>query len=218
MKFPDELRSALKAPLPGLEIQLQMMNDSMGKIRKEASLQMNEGAKKAAVFLLLYQKMDQWFTVLMQRPESPYAHSKQISFPGGRFEKQDTSLLDTALRETHEEFGISPSAIQPLGALSDLYIPVSNFWVQPYVGYMDSEPQFQIDPIEVASLIEVPLSQFLNSKTRTRKDIPTRQGLILKQMPCFVVDDKIIWGATAMILHEFLHILQGKGLTDLVLS
>ena len=146
--------------------------------------------------------------------ESPYPHSKQISFPGGRFEETDQHLLQTARRETYEEFGIPESDIQTVGQLSGLYIPVSNFWVQPYVGYIPIEPVFQIDPVEVDALIEVPLSTLLHPQTRTTRDIATHQGHILRDMPCFVVDEKIIWGATAMMLQEFLHILNKEGIND----
>ena len=215
MKFIQRIVSELAKPLPGLEVQLQMMNTTLGRIRKEAQKHINDSAKKAAVFLLLYQKGNVWYTVFMQRPESPYPHSKQISFPGGQYEDADIELIQTALRETEEEFGIPRQEIQTLGRLSDLYIPVSNFWVQPFVGYLPREPLFKIDTNEVAALIEVPLLAFFSHSKRTIRDIDIHSGHTLKDMPCYVYDKKIIWGATSMILHEFLHILEGADLINL---
>lgn len=207
--FIQQIKECLQQPLPGLEAQMIMMaarfkeNDSNAYVKPSA-----EGARKAGVMLLLFQKGEEWHTTLMQRPEAPYAHSKQISFPGGGLEEQDADLEACAKRETEEEFGIPRENIQVLGALSELFIPVSGYLVQPFVGYLAEAPSYTPEPNEVDEVLEVPLNDLLNKDLRLLTEIKTSSGLVLKDIPYFSVVNKIVWGATAMMLSEFVYILE----------
>lgn len=208
MNFLHQLKEQLKNPLPGLDAQLKMMSTGMKTNNASLYFKAAEDAKKACVMLLLFQKEDVWHTALMQRPESPYAHSKQVSFPGGGLEEGDISLEAGALRETEEEFGIPAHHIETIGSLSQLYIPVSNYLVHPFVGYLKEAPTYTPDENEVAEIIEVKIKDLLNPELRKKTHIQTSSGFVLRDTPYFDLNNKIVWGATAMMLSEFASILE----------
>lgn len=205
----EQLHEGLKAPLPGIEAQLIMMSSGLQNTNREMYFKAAEGAKEAAVMLLLFQKNKEWYTILMQRPESPYAHSKQVSFPGGGVEVTDHSLEAAALRETEEEFGIPSEDIRVIGRLSQLYIPVSNYLVHPFVGYLKEIPSYTPDPNEVDEIIEVKVDDLLNPDLKKITEIRTSSGFNLKDVPYFDVNNKVVWGATAMMLSEFVELMKG---------
>ena len=113
-------------------------------------------AKQSAVLVLLYPKEGETHFVLIERNTYEGVHSGQIGLPGGRVEPGDGSFEATALRETQEELGVNPKAVTMVRALSDVYIPPSNFLVYPFVGYMDTTPVFNPDSREVYEVVEVP--------------------------------------------------------------
>ncbi len=162
--------------------------------------------RNAAVMILLYIRDGSLHTVLMKRPEYAGAHSNQISLPGGKFEAGDRDLKETALREIREEIGIDDSRIRILGILSRLEIPVSGIEVLPVVGYYPEEPDFQPDSAEVAYLVEASIEELLNPRN-TRKKIRTLMCKLIK-VPYFQIGEEQVWGATAMILSEFLEIIR----------
>ncbi len=134
-------------------------------------------------------------------------HPGQISFPGGKVEKEDLSAEMTALREAHEEVGIDTSAIEILGKLSDLYVEVSQFSIQPFLAWADQKPEFTVDYNEVDELILFPLNDWIQNATLPEIELQTFTGpLTVKYFPS---DNGIIWGATAMILAELIEILGG---------
>jgi 8-oxo-dGTP pyrophosphatase MutT (NUDIX family) len=208
MAFISKLKERLLNPLPGIEAQLRMMSSGLHKNDPEMYVKAAKDAKKACVLLLLFQKEGAWHTALMERPETPYAHSKQISFPGGGLEVSDASLAAAALRETEEEFGIPREAVTLIGRLSQLYIPVSGYLVHPFVGYLEQAPSYTPDPREVAEVIEVKIEDLINPTLRKLTKIRTSSGLILRDVPYFDLKEKIVWGATAMMLNEFSEILE----------
>lgn len=208
MEFISKLKERLLEPLPGIEAQLKMMNTGLRKNDPEMYRKAAKDAKKACVLLLLFQKEGAWHTVLMERPETPYAHSKQISFPGGGLEDSDADLAAGALRETEEEFGIPREDIALVGRLSELYIPVSGYLVHPFVGYLAEAPTYTPDPKEVAEVIEVKVENLIDPNLRKLTSIQTSSGLKLKNVPYFDLKEKIVWGATAMMLNEFSEILE----------
>lgn len=210
MEFISQLKERLGEPLPGIKAQLKMTNTKIGvyEQNKQKYLEASKEAKKACVMILLFQKEEVWHTALMQRPESPYPHSKQISLPGGGLEEQDDTLEAGALRETEEEFGIPAQNIQTLGRLSELYIPVSGYLVHPFVGYLKEAPTYTPDPNEVDEIIEVKVEDLLNPALRKHKDITTSSGHHLRDVLYFDLNDKVVWGATAMMLSEFVTILE----------
>jgi 8-oxo-dGTP pyrophosphatase MutT (NUDIX family) len=155
--------------------------------------------KHAAVLLLLYEREGELHFVLMRRAEQTGVHSGQISLPGGRREA-DESPVQTALRETHEELGVAPALVEVIGALSALYIPPSNFLVQPIVGRCAVQPCWQPKQDEVAEVIEVPLRLLFDDALKGAEET-TRYGLPFRILYYDLLGHKV-WGATASILSE----------------
>lgn len=203
------LQHQLLQPKPGFEAH-QKLSPAYDNKRLRKYYTPSEDAKEAAVMLMLYKQQSQWNTVFMQRSSQENdKHSGQISFPGGRLEHSDDNLMDCALRETEEELGINRNKIKVLGALSPLFVFASNHLVQPYVGVMDPNVTYEPNKLEVAEVIDAPIGYFLNEKNLKVKDIAVREGVI-KDVPYFDLFGKVLWGATAMILSEFLHIWNQK--------
>ncbi|TRX64242.1 CoA pyrophosphatase [Carboxylicivirga sp. M1479] len=193
------LIKALTKPLPGHAAQ-KLMSPSVrftGHIKYDESR-----ARISSVLILLYKKDNEWCIPLIQRPQYDGAHSGQVSFPGGKQEKDDKSYLDTALREAYEEVGVNPSELEFICELSSLYIPNSNFIVYPQVCITETQPVFIPDLREVESIIETPVKQLLLPETvhHFARNINGRQV----DAPYYKIDDFVIWGATAMMLSEFL--------------
>ena len=144
-------------------------------------------------------------TVLIERPTNNSIHSGQIAFPGGSVDPGDANEISTALRETEEEIGIQATSVEVIGPLSKLFIPASKFLVYPFVGSLDSKPQFRPNPAEVNSVITVSIDELLNL-TPVTKAFQTSYGLL--QAPCFQLGEHAVWGATAMMLSEFREVLK----------
>jgi len=208
----DRIKACLYTnTLPGLETQLKMAPITrLTEIAKSQSFVEYSGSqtkfpKKSAVLVLFYPKNDTVYLVLMVRAADNSVHSSQVSFPGGKVEESDLSISHTALREAHEEIGVLPNIVDIIGKLTKLYIPPSNFDVYPIVGVTTSTPTFIINS-EVQSLIEVDLPTLLNPDTRGYEKIYHRTGGEFV-VPCFHIQGKVVWGATAMILAELLEVI-----------
>jgi len=158
--------------------------------------------KNSAVLCLFAINANSLDIILMERTEDGSPHSGQISFPGGKQEKYDENLSDTALRETFEEIGIQSEKITLIGKLTSLYIPVSNFKVNPFIGYTKNFDTLNLSQKEVKSVFKITSQDLLNPKHKVKKDIPNHLGQVLKNIPCFYINEKVIWGATALILNE----------------
>ncbi|MCC5928677.1 MAG: CoA pyrophosphatase [Cyclobacteriaceae bacterium] len=171
-------------------------------------------ARHGAVLLLLYEKNGEIYFPLIQRPEYDGVHGGQVSLPGGKVEDGDVSLDFTALRETEEEIGVPAADVEILGKLSDLYIWVSHFHVHPFVGKIDYVPNFIPDPHEVAQLIETPLLQLTDSSSRTQ--FLFKRGEFSLEAPCFDLQNKPVWGATAMILSELCEVIYNTELNNIL--
>lgn len=163
--------------------------------------------KKAGVLMLIYPKKGITHLVLILRNSYPGVHSSQIAFPGGKVEPTDASIAATALRETHEEIGIDASKIQIVKALSEVFIPPSNFMVYPFLGYATEELNFRADQIEVAEIIEISLKDFLDEKAVVNKKITTSYANNIS-VPAFKINEFFVWGATAMMLSELKEIFK----------
>ncbi|MFW5974785.1 MAG: NUDIX hydrolase [Bacteroidota bacterium] len=191
------LSSLLRDVLPGQEAH-RLLEPAT---RKNFPEQPRRNARQSAVLILIYPRREKYRTITILRPQYDGVHSGQISFPGGQREKSDENLLQTALRETHEEIGVTVEPDQVVGKLSDLYIPPSNFMVTPYVAIVDEAPSMRKDAYEVEKLIEIDLEDIIRPDAVYRKNINLEKyGNV--HVPCFLVDDQIIWGATAMIISE----------------
>jgi 8-oxo-dGTP pyrophosphatase MutT (NUDIX family) len=164
-------------------------------------------AKLSAVMCLLFEKQSNIYGVLIERQDDGGKHSGQIAFPGGKIELTDQSLLETALRETEEEIGIKKELIEPIGALTPVFIPVSNYMVHPFIGILKDQTEYILCEDEVKSVIEFNLKDLLDEKCKTFKTISNHLGHNLKNVPCFILNDKIVWGATSLILNEIKTIL-----------
>ncbi|WP_276380682.1 CoA pyrophosphatase [Flavobacterium sp. H4147] len=161
----------------------------------------------AAVMMLFYPKNGKTHLVLIVRNAYNGVHSSQIAFPGGKYEISDFDFKDTALRETNEEIGILPEKIEVIKHFSPMYIPPSNFLVHPFLGIAKEELSFYPDVREVAGIIELPLSDFLNDDIIIETTLSTSYA-IDAVVPAFGIQNHIVWGATAMILSELRDVLK----------
>lgn len=133
-------------------------------------------------------------------------HSNQIGFPGGKVEQGDKDLLHTALRETHEEVGVPPHAVEVIRELSEVYIPPSNFLVRPYMGmYPDPRP-FVKEESEVERIVEVFLKDFLDDSNHIEEILSTSYAKNIN-VPAYKLNGYTVWGATAMMLSEIKELL-----------
>ena len=186
--------------LPGEEAHNIMVPQERLKITK--NLNYSEiNAKQAGVMMLFYPKDGKAHLVLIVRNSYKGVHSSQIAFPGGKYEVEDLNLEKTALRETFEEVGVPSDKIEVLKAFTHLYIPPSNFMVYPFLGICKEEITFYPDPIEVADIIELPLTTFLSDSIVVDANINTSYAQSIA-VPVFKIDEHIVWGATAMMLSE----------------
>lgn len=166
----------------------------------------------AAVAICLNQlKTNTYQTILIKRSSHPLdKHKGQISFPGGRIESNE-SITTAALRELEEEVGISRNHPKILSKITPLYIPVSNFMVHPVIVQV-SLKSVRLTPqaSEVDQILLPQISHFANPKTFNYSTIAIRENFSLKNVPSYVYEDHIIWGATSMILQEVLDIIYQK--------
>ena len=202
--FISQLGKALQQPLPGWSAQYALAHES-----RNSHPAITQSARLAAVMALFFPRQSDWHVALIQRTtHEKDQHSGQISFPGGRHETSDPDLRYTALRETEEEIGLKAQNINILGDLSPLYIPVSNFLVHPCVGYIDYTPSFQPDPREVASVLELPFSQFLSKDAIHHTNLLLPGNRLLENVPHFNINEQVIWGATAMMMSELVSVVR----------
>jgi 8-oxo-dGTP pyrophosphatase MutT (NUDIX family) len=194
------LKLKLAEPLPGYKSHKMVMEH-----RKPAGAALKNGLepRRSAVLIHLYQHLGDLHIVYIQRPEYDGVHSKQISFPGGKAEVGDKSILETALREAKEEVNIESSKIEILGALTELYIPPSNFLVQPFVSFQQGRPSFIPDDREVGQIIEVRLSSLINQDLSDFNVMNKSSTISVKG---FLIEGQVLWGASAMMTRELLDV------------
>src|SRR5690606_34887427 len=164
--------------------------------------------RKAGVLALFYPgNGNMTCLLLILRTTYKGVHSNQIGFPGGKQEREDPDLLATALRETYEEVGVPPEHLTILRSLSHLYIPPSNFEVWPFIGLCNKKIPFVLQQKEVAALVEVPLNDFLDDGKVVNHNLSTSYAKNI-DVPAFLSNGYIVWGATAMILSEIKELLK----------
>jgi 8-oxo-dGTP pyrophosphatase MutT (NUDIX family) len=164
----------------------------------------------AAVLVPLFRKGKDCHLLFTKRTDQVKYHKGEISFPGGTFDKEDLELQQTALREAFEEIGLKENDIQILGALDDI-VTITEFIVTPFVGLFPYPYVFQVSPIEIAELIEVPLSLLLDEKCFGEREI--LQGEKRRIVYTYQYGKHTIWGATALILKQFLDLISSSRVT-----
>jgi 8-oxo-dGTP pyrophosphatase MutT (NUDIX family) len=210
MNFNQFLNSISKIeniPLPAEASQFKMSPPFRLKLQELQKDKINL-AKKAGVMALFYPDMKmQTNLVLILRKTYKGVHSAQVGFPGGKLEARDLSIQDAALRETYEEIGVSIQSIKVLKEMTQVYIPPSNFFVQPYIGITQETPSFIKQDDEVEDIIEVPLIDFLDDTNIITESVSTSYKINV-DVPAFKLNNHVVWGATAMMLSEIKDLLK----------
>ncbi|WP_437372388.1 NUDIX hydrolase [Maribacter litoralis] len=207
-KFFEQRISKIKdLPLPGEASQYKMAPES----RLDELQRINVAKKnprKAGVMALFYPTRGMGTNLLLiLRKTYKGVHSNQVAFPGGKAELTDDGLLTTALRETYEEVGVAPKDITVVKELSEIFIPPSNFIVQPFIGLYRNPKPFVKQDSEVELILEVPVSDFLDDALVVSKKMTTSYAVDI-EVPAFELNGYIVWGATAMMLNEIKELLK----------
>jgi 8-oxo-dGTP pyrophosphatase MutT (NUDIX family) len=196
------LRIALAGPLPGIDAQMRM-----APIQRPGWLpgRSPNQSRPAAALLLLFPAASPAHVLLTVRSTQLLSHAGQVSMPGGAVEEGE-SVEQAALREASEETGVDPAVVRVLGRLTPLHIPVSGFVLNTVLGVADARPEFRLASTEVDQILEPSLDDLLDP-TAVRRFPRLRDGLF-QDVPYFEVEGLQVWGATAMVLAEFLEILR----------
>ncbi len=197
--FVSRLSTRLDLPLPGPVAHEPMRATPAGNLKPE--FQHKLPPKPGSVLILLYPQEGRIKFPLTKRAEYNGAHSGQVSFPGGKSEGEE-SRTETALREGEEEIGINRGEIKVIGKLSEFFVIPSNFIITPIVAYQTSRPVFRPDPFEVVRILEANVEDILDEASIHVREI-TAAKVYQLIAPHFMVDNEIVWGATAMMLNEF---------------
>ncbi|MHA7943762.1 NUDIX hydrolase [Formosa sp. 3Alg 14/1] len=210
MNFDDFIKLRPKIeniPLPAEASQVKMSPSFRENLTADRKTKIKT-ARKAAVMALFYpNKAHETMLVLILRNTYKGVHSAQIGFPGGKLEPEDSSLKTAAIRETFEEVGVPEKHIEVWREITDIYIEPSHFIVQPFIGIAEKTPKFIKQDAEVDAIIEVPLTEFLNEKCVVTKTVTTSYTSKI-EVPAFVFQGYVVWGATAMMLSEVKDILK----------
>jgi 8-oxo-dGTP pyrophosphatase MutT (NUDIX family) len=159
------------------------------------------GAKHAAVLAPLYVDAEgELHAVFTERRADLRRHAGEISFPGGRRDEEDSHLCATALRETEEEIGLPPAAVELLGALQPTPTFVTNYAIYPFVGLIEPGFEWVLEEAEVGQVLELPLESVRRGYARRRL---VRRGIPFRT-DTYEVDGHLIWGATARIVADLL--------------
>jgi len=203
--FLNNINLIQNTKLPGIDAQFKLAPKM--RLEYNAKKIKAKNPKIAAVLALFYPNQNNEVSLLLtKRANYNGTHSGQISFPGGKMEISDFNLKETALRETFEEVGVLQEEINIVREFTEVYIPPSNFLVTPFIGIIDHEPIFKVNS-EVAEIIRVSFHDLLDDKNIGRISI-TNSYMKETTVPCFTIDDFVIWGATAMILSEIKELLK----------
>ena len=196
-RFITQLKITINNDLPGEESHQKM------RVIYDQSIELpfsKINSIPAAVLILLYLADNEIYFFLTKRTDELKHHKGQISLPGGTQEGNE-KLIDTALRETQEEIGINKTSISIIGTITPLFVPVTGFMIYPFIGYSLYKLNPKPDPVEVATIFSVNISDLLNKENRTTEQRNIRGYDV--QVPYFKLNDYQVWGATSMILSEF---------------
>ena len=197
------LRDRLAGTLPGIEAQLRFAPSPTRPGWQPGHFPAD--TRQAAALLLLYPYQDSVAVPLTVRGRGLARHAGQISLPGGATDPGET-LVAAALREASEEIGLDPASVRVLGELTPVHVLVSGFTLHPIVGVTEQQPSFIAAPGEVEEILEISLDD-LRDASRIHRGVRMREGLAI-EYPYFDLLGHQVWGATAMILGEFICLLQ----------
>ena len=190
------LSNRLAGPLPGLIAQIKAAPPYRPHSFDLSEIQ---SSRKASVLWLMYPTNEgEIVGVLIERAEYDGVHSKQIGMPGGESDNNDLDSIATALREFSEELGVSIPRENVLGALSPLYIPPSNFYVRPYIAWLPECPVWSPDPREVRKVLACKMTYISNKDTWKEYEVGGNK------VPGFLLESRLVWGATAMMIAELM--------------
>lgn len=158
----------------------------------------------SAVLIPLIHKNGEYHILFTRRTQTVQYHKGQISFPGGAYEAEDSTLLDTALRESTEEIGLAREVVDILGELDDTPTVTSGYVISPFVGLVQEERPLTLHPLETEEILEIPVSALL-TRDCLRPRIDVIDGKEIKTY-AYHCGSNVIWGATARILGQFLDI------------
>jgi 8-oxo-dGTP pyrophosphatase MutT (NUDIX family) len=205
LEFIDILKTEMERELPGWEAQRRMVS---GRPQMDLQAIAKKNPRQSSVLVLLYPSGREIFTRLILRTEYKGVHSGQIAFPGGTKEDFDTDLWQTALREANEEVGLPAEKIKQVGPISPVYIPPSNFWVQPYIGMTEDYLPAIIQDTEVQRSFDVNVNLLLDPAIKEEKIIIRSGSETGINTPYYNIEGYVVWGATAMMLSELEELLR----------
>lgn len=189
----SKLRDRLRRVLPSLTKQLTGITSE----------------RRAGVLLIFYPKNGEAHILFTKRSQEVAEHKGEISFPGGAYDTQDKTILQTALRESREELGLNVSEFEILGELDDVYVPPTRFLITPFVAFMNQPPKPKPSLLEISEVLEIPASELLNPSI-FREEVREAAGM-KRQLQFYSYGQYVIWGATARILRQFLDLVSTMG-------
>jgi len=205
--FEKRIVKIVNLELPGETVQHKMAPIERIQELKNKAVKKNV-SRKAGVMALFYPAEDnETYLILILRKTYKGVHSAQVGFPGGKIEPEDSSIEETALRETEEEVGVPRKLISVIKKLTEIYIPPSDFFVQPFIGTTSKTPKFIPQEDEVEALIEVSLKHFMDDAVLVTKTLTTSYATDI-DVPAYLLNNHIVWGATAMMLSEVRELLK----------
>ena len=204
--FLGSFRQTLEPGLPGEDAHRLLMPVKR-PLSSEAKARTTD-YRESAVGIVLHPFKQSIHCILIRRPSYDGAHSGQISFPGGKRDADDIDLEFTARRECLEEIALPHQHADLIHPLTEVFIPVSKFSVQPYVFFTDNLPDLTPDEREVEEIISFDLFDLTRYNKIPTTSIPINAGFTMKDVPYFDIHGHVVWGATAMMLAEMKVLLE----------
>jgi len=195
------VRRAIADPHPPTLEELLVLRDLDGRMVRQMDPPPGVTPRESAVLLLLFPREGELWLPLTVRSSRLTTHRGEVSLPGGGADPGDRGPADTALREAEEELGVPPGSVEVVGQLSSFYIPPSNNRLTPVVGLSAAAPDLRPDPREVEAAFVVPLRLLMDEAT-VREEVWERRGVQMR-VPYFFLEGYKVWGATALLLSEF---------------
>lgn len=161
--------------------------------------------RRAGVLLMFYPKRGAPHVLFTKRSKEVAEHKGEISFPGGAYDPEDETILQTALRESREELGLNVNELEILGELDDVYVPPTRFLITPFIAFAREPPKPRPSASEISEVIEIPVSELLDPSI-LREELRGAGGM-KRYLQFYNYEDHVIWGATARILKQFLDLV-----------